>query len=75
MISKEEELSIKALFLVCRLAMVGFAAILVTEALSGKTIPEFWGLPHGKIDATIVNNAVVGVQTMNTFLSSIAPWN
>jgi len=55
--------------------MVGFAAILVTEALSGKTIPEFWGLPHGKIDAIIVNNAVVGVQTMNTFLSSMAPWN
>ena len=25
-----------------RLAMVGFAAILVTEALSGKNIPEFW---------------------------------
>lgn len=58
-----------------RLAMVGFAAILVTEALSGKTIPEFWGLPHGKINAEIVNNAVVTVQTMNTFLTSMAPWN
>ncbi|KAK9829414.1 hypothetical protein WJX72_005719 [[Myrmecia] bisecta] len=26
-----------------RLAMVGFAGILITEALSGKTIPEFYG--------------------------------
>jgi hypothetical protein len=58
-----------------RLAMIGFAAIFLTEALSGKNIPEFWGLPHGKINAEIVNNAVVGVQTMNTFLTSWAPWN
>lgn len=55
--------------------MIGFAAIFLTEALSGKNIPEFWGLPHGKINAEIVNNAVVSVQTMNTFLTSFAPWN
>ena len=30
-----------------RAAMVGFAGILITEALSGKTIPSFYGLPHG----------------------------
>lgn len=30
-----------------RLAMVGFTGILITEALSGKIIPEFYGLPHG----------------------------
>lgn len=59
----------------CRLAMIGFTAILVTEALSGKTVPEFWNLPHGTINAQIVNNAVVGVNTMNTFLTSMAPWN
>jgi len=58
-----------------RLAMIGFTAILVTEALSGKTVPEFWNLPHGTINAQIVNNAVVGVNTMNTFLTSMAPWN
>jgi hypothetical protein len=55
--------------------MVGFAAILVTEALSGKTIPELYHLPHGKINAEIVNNAIVSVQTINTALmSSFAPW-
>lgn len=32
-----------------RLAMVGFTGLLITEALSGKTIPEFYGLPHGGI--------------------------
>jgi len=37
-----------------RLAMIGFAGILVTEALSGKTIPETYGLGHG----TIVEPAV-----------------
>lgn len=54
--------------------MVGFAAILVTEALSGKTIPELYHLPHGTINAEIVNNAVVSVQTMNSFLMSNL-WN
>jgi len=36
-----------------RLAMIGFAGILVTEALSGKTIPETYGLPHGTITAPV----------------------
>ncbi|KAK9808432.1 hypothetical protein WJX73_004832 [Symbiochloris irregularis] len=30
-----------------RAAMVGFTGILITEALSGKIIPAFYGLPHG----------------------------
>ena len=38
----------------CRLAMIGFAGILVTEALTGKTIPETYGLPHGTITAPVV---------------------
>jgi len=37
-----------------RLAMIGFAGILVTEALAGKTIPETYGLPHGTITAPAV---------------------
>ncbi len=40
--------------LVDRLAMIGFAGILVTEALAGKTIPETYGLPHGTITAPAV---------------------
>lgn len=31
--------------------MVGFAGILVTEALTGKTIPETYGLAHGTVAA------------------------
>jgi hypothetical protein len=34
--------------------MIGFAGILVTEALAGKTIPETYGLPHGTITAPAV---------------------
>ena len=40
--------------MICRLAMIGFAGILVTEALTGKTIPETYGLPHGTITAPVV---------------------
>ncbi|KAK9842546.1 hypothetical protein WJX81_005342 [Elliptochloris bilobata] len=47
-----------------RLAMVGFAGILVTEALSGMTIPETYGLPHG----TITGPAVGALNTMLGFL-------
>jgi len=45
-----------------RLAMIGFAGILVTEALSGKTIPETYGLPHGTITAPVVGalNTMLG---------------
>ena len=45
-----------------RLAMIGFAGILVTEALSGKTIPETYGLPHGTITGRAVGllNMAIG---------------
>ena len=34
--------------------MIGFAGILITEALTGKTIPETYGLPHGTITKPVV---------------------
>jgi len=45
-----------------RVAMVGFALLIVVEALTGKITPEIYGLPHGKVNAEIVNNAVVDIQ-------------
>jgi len=45
-----------------RLAMVGFALLITIEALTGKITPDIYGLPHGKVNAEIVNNAVVDIQ-------------
>lgn len=42
---------------------------------AGKIVCDHLLIPNDKIDTTIINNGVVGVQTMNIFLSFIAPWN
>ncbi|CAL5227649.1 g10655 [Coccomyxa viridis] len=44
-----------------RVAMVGFAALITIEALAGKITPDIYGLPHGKVNAEIVNEKVVSI--------------
>jgi len=44
-----------------RLAMVGFAALITIEALTGKITPDIYGLPHGTVNAQIENERVVSI--------------
>jgi len=40
---------------------VGFAALICIEALTGKITPDIYGLPHGTVNAEIVNDKVVSI--------------